>query len=284
MVVREILGANRIEIETGGYVRFDVQLTNSAHKHDYFEICLVLGGSGNYHHGGRTFELSAGTVFLAEPGVVHEITSFTTRDLHLYFVTLTLHSLDAPSAGQPDEIVNSFLSARQVTSRGHERLALYLPLLAEGSQGAEFASKQVLKLMTLEMLNSLCEQPISGEERREEDEIARAFEFIDRNLDRRLPVNEIAGHLGLSERSLRRRFREKMGSTIVEEINHRRMRRAAHRLLMGFGVQEVADFIGVADPAQFTRSFTRAFGVSPKQFQGSYIPGSLAKKTRPGEW
>ena len=79
---------------------------------------------------------------------------------------------------------------------------------------------------------------------------------------------------------LRRRFQEWFGASIVEEINHRRMRRAAHRLLMGFSAGEVAEFSGIADPAQFSRSFKKTMGKSPKEFQKTYRPGALSKQTR----
>lgn len=280
MVVREILGAHRVEIETGGFVRFDVQLTNSPHKHDYFEICLALDGTGEYWHGGKSFQIRPGTIFLAEPGVVHEIASFKTKDLYLYFVTMTLSRLDGPLRSDLDPVLKSFDAGRNVVAHDHPTLAHYVPLV-DGAEGPRaLAGRAALKLFAMEMIHALCLRPVGSGEPGIDDDMASALEFIDRHGDRSITVEQVAGEIGISSRTLRRRFAAS-GTSVVEEINHRRMRRAAHRLLMGFSVQEVADFVGINSAAQFTRSFQRAFGVGPKRFQTTYIPGSLAHRTRP---
>lgn len=282
MVVKEILGAHRIEIETGGFVSFDKQLTNSPHKHDYYEICLALSGSGEYWHGGKAFQIRPGAIFLAEPGIVHEIASFKTKDLRLYFVTMTLRRIEGPLGRETNSILGSFESGHQIVSFDHQTLANYVPLIDNAATWRKCSAEVALRQFALEMINALCPQsnPTAGQVR--EDDLTMALALIEQNSDQRLTVEDIAKELGISSRTLRRRF-ESTGTTIVDEINHRRMRRAAHRLLMGFTVQEVADFVGINSAAQFTRSFTRAFGVGPKKFQMSYIPGSLAKRTRPGE-
>ncbi len=281
MVIREILGTHRIEIETGGFVRFDVQLTNSPHKHDYYEICLALEGRGEYWHGGKqAVPIRPGTVFLAEPGVAHEIASFATKDLHLYFVTMSLHRLDSPLVRDLNPVLESFDDAHMIASEGHENLAHYLPLIHEPEPRRAFMAAESLRLFTIEMLNALCVRPAHTISDDSDDELAKAIAIIDRHGDRSLTVEEVAEELGVSSRTLRRRF-AKSGTSAAEEINHRRMRKAAHRLLMGFTVQEVADFVGINSAAQLTRSFKRAFGVSPKQFQSSYMPGTLARRTRP---
>lgn len=283
MVINEVLGANRIEIETCGYCRFDVQLTNSPHRHDYYEVCLVLSGTGTYHHGGRIFDLKPGDVFVSDPGVIHEITSYQTRDLNLYFVTMTLSHLETAASGAHDEVVEAFRSGHRVVNAGPESLPSYIALIERATAGfGTVAAREALKLFALEMLASLASVgPLDEAEATSDDEMARVLEYIDRHLRRRLTVEEIAGAVGVSSRTLRRRFHDLSGTTVAQEINHRRMRWAAHRLLMGFSVAEVAEYVGIADPAQFTRAFVRAHGMTPKRFQSSYMPGRLAFQTRP---
>jgi AraC-like DNA-binding protein/mannose-6-phosphate isomerase-like protein (cupin superfamily) len=280
MLIREILGAYQVEVETGGYVRFDIQPTNSPHRHNYFEICIVLEGEGRYIHGSSAWPLQKGSLFLAEPGIIHEITSFETRDLHLYFITLQLRRLVEADETAEDRIIAKFLKERRVTSQGHEILAGYAPLL-DRSSGREIAAGQLLKWFALEAMKAMSKVAIEETADTGESEIELALAYIDRNLERKLSVVDIARHLGISERTLRRRFRSLANTSVTSEINHRRMRRAAHRLLMGFSVAEVADYSGIPNPSQFTRSFAKAFGMAPKQFQSSYIPGTLARQTRP---
>lgn len=280
MVARELLGVHRLDIEAGGFVRFDVQLTNSLHKHDYYELCVVLSGSGQYQHGGRAYPLVPGTVFLAEPGVVHEITSFDTRDLFLYFVSMTVTRLGSDVRGSDDTAVGAFLASHAVTADGHALLGDYSRLIDE-SVNREAAASRLLVLFALEAMKALTLGAVSGDESAPQGELDLALAYIDKNLGRKIMLSEVAAAVGVSERTLRRRFQSQAGTNFVDEVNHRRMRWAAHRLLMGFGVGEVAEYVGFTDPGQFTRAFARAFGVAPKRFQTSYLPGSIAKRTRP---
>lgn len=281
METTSVLGANRIEIETGGYVWFDVQLTNSPHKHDYYEICLVLSGAGVYHHGGKSYPLKKNDVFVADPGVTHEITSYETKDLHLYFVTLTLTRLNEATEGPADQLIQGFQKEHAIVKQAPETIENYVDLIEKQRQGFRaYAAREALKLFALEMLAVLAPTE-TKEEQTQPDEILQAIDYIGRHIQRRITVDEIAREIGVSSRTLRRKFKEQSQTTVAQEINHRRMRWAAHQLLMGFSVAEVSEIVGITDPAQFTRAFTRAHGMTPKKFQTSYMPGHLAFKTRP---
>lgn len=280
MVYQGILGSHRIDIETGGFVSFDAQPTNSPHRHDYFEVCLALSGTGRYVHGGRSFRLQRGSVFLAEPGVVHEISSFETCDLRLYFLVLSLQRLDAPGIAPPHPILQRFDHGRATLSEGHEQLEAYVRLVEGSDPGDADLRREVLRLFALELIDVLAEPIPLSETVGVHDELAAATAAIDRWSDTGASVETIAREVGVSSRTLRRRF-AKSGLRPSDEINHRRMRKAAHRLLMGFTVQEAAEHVGISSPAQFTRAFKRAFGLAPKKFQLTYMPGNLARTTRP---
>jgi AraC-like DNA-binding protein/mannose-6-phosphate isomerase-like protein (cupin superfamily) len=277
--LKEIFGRYRLEIELGGHVRFDRQLSNSRHRHDYFELCLVVEGSGAYEHRDQSLPLFPGSVFLAEPGALHEISSYRSKDLHLYFVSLAIHEVGTGDVSKDDRTVASFLEGHRIHCAGRLELIGYVPLIdaATPFQGA------LLKLFTLEMLVALSAVPVTPVIGLDLGDVERAMDFVDRNVQRRIKVKEIADHLGVSERTLRRRFHEATGMSLLEEITNRRMRRAAHRLLMGFNAQEVALDVGMTDAAQFSRSFSKVFGISPKRFQSNYLPGTLSRTTRPAD-
>jgi len=106
-------------------------------------------------------------------------------------------------------------------------------------------------------------------------EVQRALAFIDACCDHPLAVGEVAGHVSLSCRSIHRRFMNQVGHSVAKEIRQRKMRRAAHRLLMGYSVHEVAQSVGIEDDSQFSTAFLAEIGTRPKRFQQTYLPGSL---------
>lgn len=282
MIVRETLGRFRLEVETQGRVRFDLQPTNGRHRHDYVEICLVLSGSGRYLHGTGEYPLIAGDVFVADPGVTHEISSHATRDLELWFLTLGVQQLDTYAETSEDAVVAKYLESHRTHASGQMALARYLPLIDERAEGVERgAARMAARYLALAMLQALSGAYETGSaEPSSPDPVDEALAYIEARLDRSIGVEEIAAAVGLSPRALRRHFVQRLGVGIAEEANHRRMRRAAHLLLMGFGVAEAGAMVGIDAPAAFTRSFRRAMGVAPKAFQTTYVPGGTGRKTR----
>lgn len=279
MTIRETLGRYRVELDTHGRVRFDVQPTNGLHRHSFYEICLVLQGSGRYVHGDGEYPLRTGDVFVADPGVGHEISSHSTRDLEIWFLTLTVQRFEGHTASIEDAVVDRYLERHRTHASGQGALGRYLPLIDESATGLDRAAAGMSALyLALGMLQALAGAPPPLWQAEIADPVDLALAYIEARLDRALGVDEIAAAVGLSPRALRRRFVERLGIGIAEEANHRRMRRAAHLLLMGFGAAEAGRQVGIDAPAQFTRAFRRALGTSPQAFQASYIPG---RTTRP---
>ena len=278
MIVRETLGRTRIEVETHGTVRFDRQPTNGRHRHDYVEACLVLGGAGRYAHGDGEYPLRPGDAFVADPGVTHEISSHATRDLEVWFLTLDVRRLDHGPPTPEDAVVERYLDRHRTHAPGMGALARYLPLVDERANGvARMAAGVAARYLALEMMEALADSPKTFVSEPAVDAVDLALAYLDARADRAVGVAEVAAAVGLSPRALRRRFVARLGVGPAEEANHRRMRRAAHLLLMGFSAAEAGRRVGIDAPAQFSRAFRRAMGVAPKAFQADYAPGRATR-------
>jgi AraC family transcriptional regulator len=92
----------------------------------------------------------------------------------------------------------------------------------------------------------------------------RALELMDANLDSNLSVEFLAGEVELSPAHFARAFRETFGLPPHRYLLHLRLERARH-LLDGENavLADVAQRVGFADQAHFTRFFKREYGVTP---------------------
>jgi AraC-like DNA-binding protein len=280
-------GRHTLVIQPGTVCRFDRQPTNGLHRHPYFELCLVLGGRGEFIHGDRTFALGAGDVFLSEPEVDHEIRSPRTRDLELVFFSFEIATARVLAADAGDEEpCASFLRGRRAwaaTSGLLRRHAAWLPADAVAASGPALLDRrrECLFLELLEIVSERSSAAAPASPAAGPDPLQRASDYINGHLHLPLSVSSLAVEAGISARQLRRLFRERLGTTVVDEINRRKMNAAAHHLLMRFPVTEVAYLCGIDHPSHFTRAFKRAVGVSPREFQKRYTPlGQLPRTTR----
>jgi transcriptional regulator GlxA family with amidase domain len=100
------------------------------------------------------------------------------------------------------------------------------------------------------------------------DPIARARDHLLDSLDQPHTTASLARDVGVSERHLRRRFRETYGQTLRGELTALRLRRAAELLRRtGLGVKQVAYTIGFPSLRSFERAFKGAFGVTPSEYR-----------------
>ncbi|MBS1703807.1 MAG: helix-turn-helix transcriptional regulator [Armatimonadetes bacterium] len=263
-----------LTVEPGGICIFDREPTNSQHSHPYWEICLVLRGTGEYIESGATYPVGPGVLFASPPNVVHEIRSPKTRDLELFFVSFTTKGSPGGMGDEDDLVVEAFLRGHEVLLPDMASLRPFVDLiLGTASQGMQ---NKLARLFALEAMDRLRTGPKSTTERvAVSPEIRRALEFIDSQCDRSLTIGEVADHVSLSARSIHRRFVTQLGHSVAKEIRRRKMRRAAHLLLMGYSVQEVAHTVGIEDPSQFSAAFLAEIGSRPKKFQQTYLPGNL---------
>ncbi len=105
-------------------------------------------------------------------------------------------------------------------------------------------------------------------EHSEPEAIARAREFISRNLDEPLSLSLVSRHAGLSESHFCRVFKEATGLTLTDYVNRRRIEWAKKELLKPeVRVSEIAFHIGYQSLSQFNRSFARFTGNSPTNFR-----------------
>lgn len=81
---------------------------------------------------------------------------------------------------------------------------------------------------------------------------------------------QIADRLGMSESTLRRKFREATGTAIHQHAIHARMARAKHLLEQPeLSIKQIAQQTGYRDVYYFGRHFTKVFGVPPGRYRKS---------------
>ena len=92
--------------------------------------------------------------------------------------------------------------------------------------------------------------------------------FLRENLARPLTVADVAYHVGMSERSLIRHFRQLAGETVVQRLFKLRMDRAAGQLAdTNTPVSAIGSLVGIPDPAYFCSRFRQYFHLTPQQYR-----------------
>ena len=100
--------------------------------------------------------------------------------------------------------------------------------------------------------------------------ILRAKEYIARNLDKNLRLEEVAAHVYISKAYLSELFTACTGKTFSAYVTELRMERAGQLLRSTtLSIHDVGVACGFFSPAYFSTVFREHFGVSPRQYRST---------------
>jgi LacI family transcriptional regulator len=105
----------------------------------------------------------------------------------------------------------------------------------------------------------------------EDAAVAAGVRFIRTNAHRPITVDELLREVGISRRSLERRFRLILGRTPLEEVRHTRVERA-RQLLAGtdLSMPAVARRSGFASAERLSVLFRKETGITPTGYRRQF--------------
>ncbi|HEX5172353.1 MAG TPA: helix-turn-helix domain-containing protein [Cyclobacteriaceae bacterium] len=110
-----------------------------------------------------------------------------------------------------------------------------------------------------------------GQKDHEDPQIKKAQEFIEKNFQDKITVDQLASMLAIGRRNLERRFKKATSNTVSEYIQRVKVEAAKIRLESSReNVNEVMFQVGYSDTKAFRNTFKRITGLSPVQYRQKY--------------
>ena len=252
------------------------------HWHEEMEITLIQDGTSDYKVGQKVFEANAGDIILIPPYCTHSACEIPGKTM-----------ISDSMVFHPDYLGanNQDLSASKYLRPMAEGQLLMQEVIRDGDEGyAEikdtfiraldcFKNKQpfyemLLKEKLLHILILLFsygyiresdDSHITSENRRH---IKSALEYITDNYSEKISISEMAQLAGFSENYFMSLFRQYVGMSCIQYVNHYRIQKAAHALEETTkSVSEIAMIHGFDNISYFNLQFRRTFGMTPREFR-----------------
>src|SRR5689334_10469869 len=110
-----------------------------------------------------------------------------------------------------------------------------------------------------------------GQKDHEDEPIKKAQEFIEKNFQERITVDQLASMFAIGRRNLERRFKKATSNTVVEYIQRVKMEAAKKELESARkNINEVMYEVGYSDNKAFRTTFKKITGLSPIQYRNKY--------------
>lgn len=238
------------------------------HRHARLhQVLLVESGGGRASLDGRDCELGPMTLVNVPVGAVHGY-AFA-RDTVGLVVTLAAEMLDV--ALQPAEGLREVL-ARAAVLAADTACAGTMAEIGRAHARRDFARAQILRSLSGLLLGQVArlmsvERPVVAAPGR--PGLLNRFEaLLEAHYLEHWSVADYAGALAVSPTHLSRIARAATGRPVSRLIEERIIREARRNLVYtNLSVSTIAYALGYADPAYFSRVFSRATGLAPRMFR-----------------
>lgn len=261
----------------------DVSLEKTAislHSHTFYEIILVVSGKLQYLLGNSRFDLKRGDIILLPPGVSHcpLIPDHMEEPYERYVLWINADFLQTNFKKQP-QLESAFLQCQQKNrflirtgESGCRRFLKEFQAAYREKQEKPLCwelSGSLAALSILVQINRLLWEtpkavkiPAAGAEL--PDQI---LAYVETHYQTNLSLNELAEHFFVSTSTISRIFTETMDQSFYQYLTRRRLVAAKEKLGQGEAATRIFSECGFNDYSVFYKSFKKAFGISPREYQ-----------------
>jgi len=290
--VKEILDSHRyMRNEFPFWITRTVQTTINEHGHEFVELVYVVRGSGYHIFEGTEYAIRAGDVFIINPGETHAYRVESGSRMEIvnclfmpsFIPDALLRELEI-TASMDYFYVHPFLKKdvrfnHRLNLSGSDAAAvqtLLESMIREiGERGP--GHQTIIRLQMVELLvllsrfYAMLQSSGSPSQPRVSERIMtarRIYGYLERNYDKKISLDSLAGLFNVSTRQLNRLVREEFGRSIFDLLHEIRIERAKKLLAESDEkIIAVATMVGYDDPSFFNRLFTRHTGCSPREYR-----------------
>ncbi len=229
----------------------------------YMAVEFVARGEGSLMIRNTTYPLMTGAVFVYGPGVAHDFRCRPDKPMTKYFMDFAgpqiLKRLARPGP-RPGEIVQS-AAPEHITE-------IFEHLIDAGKRDTPFRER-ICRTIGEYLLLRIAESavPLGSVGTTTFESFQRCRQWMDQNYRQAESLEQIATACRVDESYMCRLFKRYAHQSPWQYVLRLKMRHAAQRLqVRGARVSNVAYEFGFTDPFQFSRTFRRVFGISPRTF------------------
>lgn len=260
------------------YQKDRVDATTPFHKHEYYEIFLLLNGELDFYLEQQDFHMTTGSGLFLSPGIFHfsELPMCGICDtfcIHIkkeYFRTLNSMQTNLANVLHQCQGKPFFcFQLKEIQMEYFFQKSLELDKsLKQKSFGDDIRSECLLKELLL-FLNTLPKNSrrFRAAATKMPAVVTNLISYVLENLDGDLSLDALAGLLHHNSQYMSRCFKETTGIPLQQYIIQKRLELAKKYLAEGYPLTQACYASGFHDYVNFTKSFSRYVGVSPKQYQ-----------------
>jgi len=244
------------------------------HCHDFYEVYISVSGGKNFIINSKIYDMMPHDLFFNNNYEVHKTTTVPGVPYERYVLEFKPEFV-LPFCTEETNLLHYFRNRSEdfshkisLTDEQYEHL---LMLFNRYENLQDTYGKDVLKkVYFIEMLTYISGICFEGKTNSADPEyktvITPLLDYISRNLDGDLSLENLASRVNLSKYHMCKLFKKFTGTTINKFIVKRRIANAKELLSQKLSATEVCSEVGFNDYCHFIRTFRKTVGVSPAKY------------------
>jgi len=249
--------------------------------HPRYELALIADGVARVATANDVFELKPGRLLVIDPGIEHAESPVGKPEPYVGFwlvIEDTTARLYRTSYVPP----RTWRAGPRLELAGRTGLEGMVRAIATELENREWNWLQVVNALILYMASILVrrirrgnilrlratESPAISADPRTWRVIHQALEYCDSNFRKPIRLADVAEAVGYSPTHLSRMISTHLGHSLSDHIRNLRITAGKHLLeTTDRSIGEIAHSLGYSDPAHFSHAFSRATGLSPRNYR-----------------
>ena len=247
------------------------------HTHNIYEIYFFLKGEVKFYVEYNCFHLKPGNIIFIHPQESHRA-ELTDETVYTRFVINMSHKFlethSTPQTNLMDRLFNRSFGKPNILATNEEQRNELIPLFQKiwDVYHSEVFGRDVLCSSYVEQvlvaLNTIMiKQGEIDIPNTMPDLVKQTLQYINEHLPNYITLEELSGVLYHNGTYISRRFKEVTGFSIQEYILRKRIYLAQSYLMKGYSVSDSAIKAGFGNHSNFTRTFSKYIGCTPKMYQ-----------------
>lgn len=237
-----------------------------AHWHDYFEIKLIVSGSGTVTINGQEYSFKKGSLYLITPANIHAF--YPSSTVQLFNVTLRESIVFDPSIMQK---LSSFSELFfQLDEDEFNSIYHMIELLRYENKGERAYKNQItqnlLECILLSLIRKSSDTYVAGDTY--DTSVQIAISYMKTHFREDISIDKISSILGFSAGYFSTRFKKTTGIAYVKYLNDLRLEYAKNLLAYDkFSISEIGQMSGYKSYSNFLKAFKSKYGILPKEMR-----------------
>ncbi len=249
------------------------------HWHDAIEILLVLQGEVKIRVANEKYILKENDIILINHNIIHNISCTEGKNILLALQIDTFElSQWFPEFAKMTFNCKSFIYSQEKQEK-FDIIRRYMAKIVwennKKKQGYKFTIAGQIYLLAAHLANNFADNIITKEKKEvsneDIDRLKRILTKINKNIDKKITLKEIAEEEHMSYCYISRFIKEKLGMNFQEYLNTLRLNKAASLLLNNSKtITEISYESGFANTKLFNKLFNENFDCSPSEYKKIY--------------